>query len=146
MTQASLQIDFRPQPRGIAVVTSAPISEIFEHSRYSVFQDLVDGYASSFAKVLVVSPNGKSIVAAKKAGSISWFSGPRWLSATNALWWAALANRHELLNVDLVRSLGPRAGIICRALSRFANSPHVSSADDLVSNAWRDKTGWPAVV
>ncbi|MCH8230242.1 MAG: glycosyltransferase [Chloroflexi bacterium] len=146
MTQASLQIDFRPQPRGIAVVTSVPISLIVENSGYSAFQDLVDGYASSFSKVLVVSPNGKSAIVAKRNGRVSWFSGPRWLSPMNGLWWTAIANRRELRNVDLVRTFGPRAGIVGRALSRFSNSPHVSSADDLASNAWRDKTGLRGIV
>ena len=146
MTQASLQIDFRPQPRGIAVVTSVPISLIVEKSGYSSFQDLVDGYASSFSKVLVVSPNGKSAIVAKRNGRVSWFSGPRWLSPTNGLWWTAFANRRELRNVDLVRTFGPRAGIVGRALSRFSNSPHVSSADDLAGNAWRDKTGLRGIV
>ena len=146
MTQASLQIDFRPQPRGIAVVTSVPISLIVEKSGYSSFQDLVDGYASSFSKVLVVSPNGKSAIVAKRNGRVSWFSGPRWLSPTNGLWWTAFANRRELRNGDLVRTFGPRAGIVGRALSRFSNSPHVSSADDLAGNAWRDKTGLRGIV
>jgi hypothetical protein len=49
MTQEALQIDFRPQPRGIAVVTSAPISEIADSGHYAAFQDLIDGYASSVA-------------------------------------------------------------------------------------------------
>lgn len=146
MTQAPLQIDFRPQPRGIAVVTSAPISSIVENGRYSAFQDLIDGYASSFAKVLVLTPNGEPTVAPSKAHRVSWFSGPRWLSPTNGLWWAALANRGELRNVDLVRTFGPRAGIVGRALSKLSKSPHVSTPDDLVGNTWRDRAGWRAIL
>ena len=146
MTQASLQIDFRPRPRGIAVVTSVPISSIIENNHYSVFQDLVDGYASSFAKVVVVSPSGNSAITAKKADRISWLSGPGWLSPTNGLWWAVIANRHELRSVDLVRTFGPRAGTVGRALTKFSNSQHVSSADDLAGNSWRDKTGWRALI
>ncbi len=146
MTQAPLQIDFRPQPRGIAVVTSAPISSIVENGRYSAFQDLIDGYASSFAKVLVLTPNGEPTVAPSKAHRVSWFSGPRWLSPTNGLWWAALANRQELRNVDLVRTFGPRAGIVGRALSKLSKSPHVSTPDDLVGNTWRDRARWRAIL
>jgi hypothetical protein len=146
MTQASLQIDFRPQPRGIAVVTSAPVSSIIVSGRYAAFQDLIDGYASSFAKVFVVSPSGKSSITPKKAARVSWFSGPSWLSPTNGLWWAVVANRKELRNVELIRSFGPGAGIVGRALSKFTKSPHVSSPDDLVNNGWLDKRGWRSKV
>ncbi|MCZ6539259.1 MAG: hypothetical protein O6922_05485, partial [Chloroflexi bacterium] len=62
MTQARLQIDFRPQPRGIAVVTSTPISSIIDRGHYAALQDLVDGYASSFKNVFVVSPSGSSAI------------------------------------------------------------------------------------
>jgi hypothetical protein len=146
MTQASLQIDFQPRPRVIAVVTSTPISSIIENGRYSAFQDLIDGYVSSFAKVIVVSPSGRSNIAAKKADRVTWLSGPRWLPPLNGLWWAALENRRELREVDLVRTFGPRAGIVGRAVSKFSKSPFVSSADDLTGNDARFKTGWRAIV
>ncbi len=146
MTQAPLQTDFRPQPRGIAVVTSAPISSIIDSGHYAVLQDLVDGYASSFESVFVVSPSGSSAITPGKADRVSWFSGPRWLSPANGLWWAAFANRRELRNVELVRSFGPRAGIVGRVLSKLSDAPHVSSADDLAGNGWLGKPGWQAVI
>ena len=146
MTEAALKNDFQPQPRGIAVVTSVPISSIVEHGHYAAFQDLVDGYASSFEKVCIVSPSGKSVITPNKPARISWVSGPGRLSSTSGLWWAAFANRRELRKVELVRSFGPRAGIIGRALSRSANAPHVSSTDDLASNSWLEKSGWQALV
>jgi hypothetical protein len=71
MTGETLQIDFSPQPRGIAVVTSAPISAIAGSGNYSAFQDLIDGYASSFAKVLVFSPSGDPVVKPVKAHWVS---------------------------------------------------------------------------
>ena len=86
MTGEALQIDFQPQPRGIAVVTSAPISEIAASGKYSAFQDLIDGYASSFQKVLVFSPSEGQVVKPIKDHRVSWFSGPGTLSPTNGLW------------------------------------------------------------
>jgi len=142
MTEEALQIDFRPQPRGIAVVTSAPISEIADSGNYAAFQDLIDGYASAFAKVHVFSPSGESVVKPAKAHRVEWHSGPRWLSPTNGLWWTVLSNRREFENIELVRTFGPRAGVVGKALSKFSKSPHVSSSDDLIGNTWRDRTGW----
>jgi glycosyltransferase involved in cell wall biosynthesis len=142
MTEEALQIDFRPQPRGIAVVTSAPISVIAESGNYAAFQDLIDGYASSFATVHVFSPNGDSVVKPVKGHRVSWHSGPRWLSPMNGLWWTVLANRREFENIELVRTFGPRAGVVGKALSKLSRSPHVSSSDDLIGNTWRDRTGW----
>jgi hypothetical protein len=144
MTEEALQIDFRPQPSGIAVVTSAPISTIAESGNYAAFQDLIDGYASSFAKVHVFSPSGGSVVKPLKAHRVKWHSGPRWLSPTNGLWWSVLSNRREFENIELVRTFGPRAGVVGKALSKLAKSPHVSSSDDLIGNTWRDRTGWRA--
>ena len=141
MTGEALQIDFQPQPRGIAVVTSAPISEIAASGKYSAFQDLIDGYASSFQKVLVFSPSGEQVVKPVKNHRVSWFSGPGTLSPTNGLWWSVMKNRRVFQDVELVRTFGPRAGIVGKAISRFTKSPHVSSSDDLVENTWRDKTG-----
>ena len=141
MTGEALQIDFRPQPSGIAVVTSAPISEIAESGKYSAFQDLIDGYASSFQKVLVFSPNGEQVVKPIKDHRVSWFSGPSTLSPTNGLLWTVMKNRSVLRDVELVRTFGPRAGIVGKAISKFTKSPHVSSSDDLVENTWRDQTG-----
>jgi len=144
MTEEALQIDFRPQPTGIAVVTSAPISEIAESGNYATFQDLIDGYASSFQKVHVFSPSGESVVKPVKGHRVSWHSGPRWLSPTNGLWWSVLSNRREFEGIELVRTFGPRAGVVGKALSRLSKSLQVSSSDDLVGNFWRDKTGWRA--
>lgn len=141
MTGEALQIDFRPQPRGIAVVTSAPIFEIAESGKYSAFQDLIDGYASSFQKVLVFSPSGGQVVKPIKDHRVSWFSGPGTLSPTNGLWWSVMKNRRVFRDVELVRTFGPRAGIVGKAISKFTKSPHVSSSDDLVDNTWRDQTG-----
>jgi len=141
MTGEALQIDFQPQPRGIAVVTSAPIYEIAESGKYSAFQDLIDGYASSFQKVLVFSPSGGQVVKPIKDHRVSWFSGPGTLSPTNGLWWSVMKNRRALRDVELVRTFGPRAGIVGKTISKFTKSPHVSSSDDLVENTWRDKTG-----
>lgn len=144
MTEAALQIDFRPQPRGIAVVTSAPISSIAESGNYAAFQDLIDGYASSFAKVHVFSPSGDTVVKPVKGHRVSWHSGPRWLSPTNGLWWTVIANRREFESIELVRTFGPRAGVVGKALSKLSRSPHVSSSDDLIGNTWRDRTGLKA--
>ncbi len=142
MTEEALQIDFRPQPTGIAVVTSAPISVIAESGHYATFEDLIDGYASSFAKVHVFSPSGEAVVKPVKGHRVVWHSGPRWLSATNGLWWSVLSNRGEFESIELVRTFGPRAGVVGNALSKFTKSPHVSSSDDLTGNTWRDRTGW----
>ncbi len=144
MTEEALQIDFRPQPRGIAVVTSAPISSIAERGNYSAFQDLIDGYASSFARVHVFSPSGEPVVKPVKGHRVSWHSGPRWVSPTIALFWSALSCRGELHGIELVRTFGARAGFVGRALSKLSNSPHVSSPDDLVGNSWRGRSGWNA--
>jgi hypothetical protein len=141
MTGEELQIDFQPQPRGIAVVTSAPISSIAESGHYSAFQDLIDGYASSFAKVHVFSPSGGQVVKPLKDHRVSWHSGKKWLSQTNGLWWSVLANRREFRDVELVRTFGPRAGVVGRFISKLSHAPHVSSADDLVGNSWNDKNG-----
>ena len=130
----------------MAVVTSTPISSIIENGNHLAFQDLIDGYVTSFAKVIVVSPGGKSTVAATKSARVEWLSGPRWLSPLNGLWWATLANRHELREVDLIRTFGPRAGIVGRAMSKYSKSPFVSSADDLASKAGQPRTGWRAIV
>ena len=142
MTEEALQIDFRPQPTGIAVVTSAPISEIAESGNYATFQDLIDGYASSFQKVHVFSPSGGSVVKPAKGHRVSWHSGPRWLSPTNGLWWSILSNRREFEGIELVRTFGPRAGVVGKALAKLSRSQQVSSSDDLIGNFWRDKTGW----
>jgi glycosyltransferase involved in cell wall biosynthesis len=144
MTEEALQIDFQPQPRGIAVVTSAPISAITDAGNYSAFQDLIDGYASSFGRVYVFSPSGDPVVKPEKNHRVTWHSGSKWLSPTNGLWWTVLSNRKEFRNIELVRTFGPRAGVVGKAVSKLTSSPHVSSSDDLVSNAWRDKTGWRA--
>jgi hypothetical protein len=141
MTGEELQIDFQPQPRGIAVVTSAPISSIAESGHYSAFQDLIDGYASSFAKVHVFSPSGGQVVKPLKDHRVSWHSGKKWLSQTNGLWWSVLANRREFRDVELVRTFGPRAGVVGRFISKLSHAPHVSSAEDLVGNSWNDKNG-----
>ncbi len=142
MTEEALQIDFRPQPSGIAVVTSAPISTIAESGNYAAFQDLIDGHASSFSKVHVFSPSGGSVVNPVKGHRVSWHSGPRWLSPTNGLWWSVLSNRREFENIELVRTFGPSAGVVGKALSKLTKSPHVSSSDDLIGNTLRDRTGW----
>jgi hypothetical protein len=142
MTEEALQIDFQPQPKGIAVVTSAPISTIAESGNYAAFQDLIDGYASSFAKVHVFSPSGDPVVKPVKGHRVSWHSGPRWLSPTNGLWWSVLSSRGEFDDIELVRTFGPRAGIVGKALSKLSRSPHVSSSDDLNGNVWRDHSGW----
>jgi len=144
MTEEALQIDFQPQPRGIAVVTSAPISSIANAGNYSAFQDLIDGYASSFGRVYVFSPSGEPVVNPIKNHRVSWHSGSKWLSPTNGLWWTVLSSRKEFRNIELVRTFGPRAGVVGKAVSKLTSSPHVSSSDDLVSNTWRDKTGWRA--
>jgi hypothetical protein len=145
MTGEELQIDFQPQPRGIAVVTSVPISSIAESGHYSQFQDLIDGYASSFAKVHVFSPSGDQVVKPLKDHRVSWYSGPKWLSQTPGLWWSVMANRREFRDVELVRTFGPRAGVVGRFISKLSHAPHVSSADDLVNNSWHDKTGLRAI-
>jgi hypothetical protein len=145
MTQEALQIDFRPQPRGIAVVTSAPISEIADSGHYAAFQDLIDGYASSFAQVHVFSPAGDPVVKPKKAHRVSWHSGAKLLPPTSGLLWSVARNSEHLRNVELVRTFGPRAGIVGRAIAKFSKIPHVSSSDDLVENSWRDKTGWRSI-
>ena len=146
MAQAPLQIDFSPRPRGVAVVTSAPISAVVENGNYLAFQDLIDGYAASFSKVFVISPYGESTVTPSRAHRVTWLSGPRVLSPTSGLLWTAIANRRELREVELVRTFGPQAGIAGRVLSRMSKSPHVSSSDDLVHNAWRHRTGLRAVL
>ncbi len=145
MTGEALQIDFRPQPKGIAVVTSAPISMIAESGNFATFQDLIDGYAASFASVHVFSPNGDPVVKPIREHRVNWHSGPNWLSPMNGLWWTVFANRSEFENIELVRTFGPRAGIVGKALSKFSKSPHVSSSDDLSGNTWRDITGWRSV-
>jgi hypothetical protein len=142
MTEEELQIEFRPQPKGIAVVTSAPISTIAESGNYAAFQDLIDGYASSFAKVHVFSPSGDPVVKPIKGHRVSWHSGPRWLSPMNGLWWSVLSSRREFDDIELVRTFGPRAGVVGKALSKLSRSPHVSSSDDLNGNNWRDQSGW----
>ena len=142
MTEEALQIEFRPQPRGIAVITSAPISEIADHGNYSAFQDLVDGYASSFARVHVLSPTGESPVKPDKSHRVTWHSGPGWLSPTNGLLWSIVSNRKALGDVELVRTFGPKAGVAGKVLSRITKSPLISSSDDLVGNEWREQTGW----
>jgi hypothetical protein len=145
MTGEALQIDFRPQPKGIAVVTSAPISMIAESGHYSTFQDLIDGYAASFASVHVFSPSGDPVVKPVREHRVNWHSGPSWLSPTNGLWWTVLSNRSEFDSIELVRTFGPRAGVVGKALSKLSKSPHVSSSDDLTGNTWRDFTGWRSV-
>jgi hypothetical protein len=142
MTEEALQIDFQPQPKGIAVVTSAPISTIAESGNCAAFQDLIDGYASSFAKVHVFSPSGEPVVKPAMGHRVSWHSGPRWLSPTNGLWWSVLSSRGEFGDIELVRTFGPRAGVVGKALSKLSRSPHVSSSDDLNGNVWRDHSGW----
>ena len=137
MTNASLEIDFRPQPRAIAVVTSAPITAIANSGRFAALQDLVDGYASAFEKVFVVSPNGDPVAVPSTAHRISWFSGPGWLPATSGLSWTAIANRRQLRNAELVRTFGPQASLLGRMISRYSGAPHVASPDDLVDNQWR---------
>ncbi|MDA1279442.1 MAG: glycosyltransferase [Chloroflexi bacterium] len=122
-------------------MTSAPISAIANSGRYSALQDLVDGYASEFEKVFVVSPRGAPVIVPNRAHRIRWFSGPGWLPTVNGLMWAAIANRHKLRSVELVRSFGLEAGLVGRILARYANSPHVSSPDDLVENLWRYSGG-----
>ena len=118
MTGEALQIDFRPQPKGIAVVTSAPISMIAESGHYSTFQDLIDGYAASFASVHVFSPSGDPVVKPVREHRVNWHSGPSWLSPTNGLWWTVLSNRSEFDSIELVRTFGPRAGVVGKALSK----------------------------
>ena len=125
-------------------MTSAPISEIAESGNYATFQDLIDGYASSFQKVHVFSPSGESVVKPVKEHRVSWHSGPRWLSPTNGLWWSILSNRREFEGIELVRTFGPRAGVVGKALAKLSRSPQVSSSDDLIGNFWREKTGWRA--
>lgn len=142
MTEEALQIDFRPQPRGIAVVTSAPISAIADHGNYSAFQDLIDGYASSFARVHVISPSGESPVKPDKSHRVTWHSGPGWLSPTNGLLWSVATNRKSLREVELVRTFGPKAGIAGKVLARTTKSPLIASSDDLIGNMWRDLDGW----
>ncbi|MEE8045744.1 MAG: glycosyltransferase [Dehalococcoidia bacterium] len=142
MTEPALQIDFQPQPRGIVVVTSVPIASITQSGHYSMFQDLIDGYASSFQKVFIFSPSGDRVVQPVKKHRVSWYSGPKWLSPTNGLLWSVLKNRSVFKDVELVRTFGPRAGVVGKAISKFTKSQHVSSSDDLVDNLWRDKTGW----
>ncbi|HIF73019.1 MAG TPA: hypothetical protein EYQ61_10750 [Dehalococcoidia bacterium] len=123
----------------------ALISSIAESGHYSAFQDVIDGYASSFAKVHVFSPSGGQVVKPLKDHRVSWHSGPSWLSQTNGLWWSVLANRREFRDIELVRTLGPRAGVVGRFVSMRSYAPHVSSADDLVYNLWTDKTGLRAI-
>ena len=82
----------------------------------------------------------------KISDRVTWLTGPRWLTPLNGLWWATLANRHELGEVDLIRTFGPRAGIVGRAISKYSNAPFVSSADDLAGKADQPKTGWRAIV
>ena len=49
----------------MAVVISTPISSNIEAGNYLSFQDLINGYVASFAKVMVVLPGGRSTLAAK---------------------------------------------------------------------------------
>ena len=69
----------------MAVVTSTPISSIIEAGNYLSFQDLINGYVASFAKVIVVSPGGRSTLAAKNSDRVTWLTGPRWLAPLNGL-------------------------------------------------------------
>lgn len=138
MTTGALQIDFNPQPKGIAVVCSTPISEITGNGNYSALQDLLDGYATEFQQVHVFAPGKPESLNSRMDHRINWIHGRKFGSSLTALSLSGVANRKLLKDVELIRTFGPAAGLAGRLYGRIAKAPVVSSLDDLAGNRWRE--------
>jgi len=114
MTTGALQIDFNPQPKGIAVVCSTPISEITGNGNYSALQDLLDGYATEFQQVHVFAPGKPESLNSRMDHRINWIHSRKFGSSLTALSLSGVANRKLLKDVELIRTFGPAAGLAGR--------------------------------